>query len=566
MAWVIAGKVSAELRPTVMDRIPFPKSLRAKFFAASLVLLLIPVIGVLFVREWAAFLRTGQEQVTQTAAKLVAASLSDRVEINLRVAPIATDETQRERDRVVALFQAEDASLAASLGNTYQPNRNVERLLGQSGLRDGRIWVIDAAGRVRGLGGELKSQTQSITYGTDIATKLIAPLARAIMPLMLPRAPARANLGDTTSAVFAQAQRAASGQPTTEWRRDYREQRDSTTILSVAEPIWQNDSIVGAVVVEETDAPSRNLARSAAESVIIMTLLVFAVAFGVLVWFAYRLTKRLTRLQRELGEIVDSKGRVRLAEGTLSAARDTDEVGALAQTLQAMAARQSSYNQYLEQLAARLSHELRTPVAVVRSSLDNLRGAPIADADRVFLQRADEGVARLSSMISRMSEATQLERMLQGADRERFDFNALIRGCVEGYRLAFPQQPFTLQPSNEPVWVMGVPDAIAQMLDKLVQNAVDFAAADTAIVVAVNVEANHVVLRVSNKGPLLPSDSASLFDSMVSVRQGAQQDNHLGLGLYIARLVAEFHQGRISAANLSTNDGVEMMVTLPRRH
>jgi two-component system, OmpR family, sensor histidine kinase ChvG len=576
-----------------VNRIPFPKSLRAKFFAASLVLLLIPVIGVLFVRQLANFLRVGQEQVASTAAKLVAASLSDRPEINLRFAPLLSglnDEAATERERIIALFQADDANTAASLGGTYQPDRNVERILSQSGLRDARIWVIDAAGRVRGLGGDIKTSIPKDQYrrgvSAGVSSNILAPITRVLMPLLLSGTNVRANLGDGKEAVFVQAQRAAAGQPNIEWRRDIR-QRESHTVLAIAEPIWQKDSIVGAVVIEETDVEFRNLARDAAESVILMTLLVFVVAFGVLVWFAYRLTKRLTRLQRELDQVVDAKGRVLLTPGKVSAANDSDEIGALAQTLQAMAARQASYNQYLEQLAGRLSHELRTPVAVVRSSLDNLRGSTLAESDRVFLQRADEGVARLSSMISRMSEATQLERMLQGADRETFDLNALIDGCVSGYRLAFPTQEFVLAKHDTPITFNGIPDAIAQMLDKLVQNAVDFAAPNTPVVMRVAVGASSMkdlrdqrtgsvaTLTVENKGALLPADTTAMFESMISHRPNTQQggsgshgggggqSGHLGLGLYVARLVAEFHQGHISAANLPANDGVEMVVTLP---
>jgi signal transduction histidine kinase len=68
---------------------------------------------------------------------------------------------------------------------------------------------------------------------------------------------------------------------------------------------------------------------------------------------------------------------------------------------------------------------------------------------------------------------------------------------------------------------------------------------------------------VSNSGPLLPPDTASLFESMVSFREGGQQGEHLGLGLYIARLITEFHLGTISASNRPDQSGVVMQVVLP---
>ena len=77
--------------------------------------------------------------------------------------------------------------------------------------------------------------------------------------------------------------------------------------------------------------------------------------------------------------------------------------------------------------------------------------------------RAEEGVERLSRLISRLSEGTRLERMLESTERERFDIAALVAGCVEGYRAAYPGRRFELTSAAFPVWLVGVPDAVAQL-------------------------------------------------------------------------------------------------------
>ena len=541
-----------------MKKVAFVSSVRAKFLAASVVLLLIPLVGFLFVRELAGYLRVGQEQVAVAAARLVAASLSDRPEINLRdtgAAPATNemDAATQERERIVAMFSVSDASTVAALGNAYLPDKSVARILNQSGVREGRIWVIDARGRVRGLSGALHSAPP------PTATSPLAPLtmiARAVMPWLMPPVNNILDDSDTTPQVLAQAQRSALGATSTEWRR----LPLNVAVLSVAAPIWQQDSIVAAVVVEETDSPYRNLAKNAAESVMVITLMVFLVVFVVLFGFAFRLAARLSRLQREANRAIDAQGRVR---GEIHATTDRDEIGALNETLRAMVARQAGYNSYLEQLAARLSHELRTPVAVVRSSLDNLRAGAMTEEDRIFLTRADEGVARLSQIISRMAEATQLERLLQGATRERIDLVALVGGCVAGYQQTFLRQRFVFTSDHDAIHVDAVPDAIAQMLDKLVQNAIGFARAETPVTVRVAMAGERATISVENLGPLLPDDPAAvaaLFDSMVSNRAAESNEAHLGLGLYIARLVAEFHGGGIEAENLPGRDGVRFVV------
>jgi signal transduction histidine kinase len=285
----------------------------------------------------------------------------------------------------------------------------------------------------------------------------------------------------------------------------------------------------------------------------------------ILLLFA-RLATRVRRLHRETEAAIDPHGRIR---GTIEPTPAKDEVGDLTRTMAAVLERLRGYNAYLEAMAGRLSHELRTPVAVVRSSLDNLKAQELSDEARVYVERAGEGVGRLSRLISRLSEGTRLERLLESAERERFDLAAVVAGCVEGYRVAYPGRRFDLAVASR-LEIEGVPDAIAQLLDKLVENANDFAPQGSAIRVNLATRGGRAVLGVENEGPPLPKSMAGrLFDSMVSVRgEGAPRresatSGHLGLGLAIVRLIAEFHGGRARAFNLPEARGVRFEVEFP---
>ena len=117
------------------------------------------------------------------------------------------------------------------------------------------------------------------------------------------------------------------------------------------------------------------------------------------------------------------------------------------------------------------------------------------------------------------------------------------------------------------VIVLGAPELVAQMLDKLVANAVEFSTEGTSIVVRLERAGAEVRLSVENEGPLLPDAMREgLFDSMVSVRgdqmRGDQGGDapHLGLGLYIVRLIAEAHGGQASAQNRGDGRGVVVTV------
>jgi signal transduction histidine kinase len=415
--------------------------------------------------------------------------------------------------------------------------------------------VVDTRSRVRGLSGSLREAPPAKGEAPRMA---IAAWLKPVVSLVVsaPQVPA----GDESKPVRAQIDRALIGVSSTYWRGT----RDrEVAIVSAAQPVFVGDDIVGAVVVEETTAPILLLRQSALENLIALTLAVCLAAFAILLVFASRLATRIRRLHAQADAAIDAQGRIR-GDITLTGARD--EIGDLERTIAAVLGRLRDYNAYLEQMASRLSHELRTPVAVVRSSLDNLRSQSPGGEAGVYLDRAGEGVERLSRLVSRLSEGTRLEKMLESAERERFDLAAVVRGCVEGYRGAYPGREFATDIPAAPVPMTGVPDAIAQLLDKLAENALDFAPPGSAIRVALSADARVARLAVSNEGPPIPAEVLPrLFDAMVSARgEGQGRGGHLGLGLAIVRLVAVHHGGGARAVNLPGGRGVLFEVELAR--
>jgi signal transduction histidine kinase len=163
-----------------------------------------------------------------------------------------------------------------------------------------------------------------------------------------------------------------------------------------------------------------------------------------------------------------------------------------------------------------------------------------------------------------MAEATRLEQTLRQSERESFDARAVLAGCVSGYAAAYPARRFELRMDEAAVPLAGSPELFAQMLDKLAANAVDFSSGDEPVRVVLERQEDGAIIRMSNTGPLLPRDMQErLFESMVSVRKESGSGPHLGLGLYIARLIAQFHGGRISAANREDASGVVVTVRFP---
>jgi dedicated sortase system histidine kinase len=332
-------------------------------------------------------------------------------------------------------------------------------------------------------------------------------------------------------------------------------------ILSASHPVWDGEQIVAAVVAEETTNSVRSIYNRALEQLVAVTLIAFTVGALTLLVFASRRSTRLRRLRDEAEAAIDSQGRVRKL---LAGSRAGDEIGDLSRSFSTVLDRLSQYNRYLESMAGRLSHELRTPIAVVRSSLENLKLQPLPEEAATYLARAGDGVRRLDLILTRMGEATRLEQLVRQGERERFDARAVVSGCVAGYAVIYKGRSFESELPDAAVWLNGSPDLYAQMLDKLAANAVDFST-QGPVQIRILVKNGEAVLIVSNTGPRLPEAmQGKLFESMVSVRRDeGRGEPHLGLGLYIVRLVAEFHGGKVEALDREDGSGVVIRVTCP---
>ena len=106
---------------------------------------------------------------------------------------------------------------------------------------------------------------------------------------------------------------------------------------------------------------------------------------------------------------------------------------------------------------------------------------------------------------------------------------------------------------------------MVQMLDKLVANAVDFSSGERPVEIRLQDGDDEWELSVTNYGSRLPANmDQQLFNSMVSIREHKGAEPHLGLGLYIVRLISEYHDGRISAGSNAREDSVTFRIRFPK--
>ena len=416
-----------------------------------------------------------------------------------------------------------------------------------SGTQGRRIWVLDRMSQVLASSGSLKQKFEKNVFNI-FYTYLLPPAFDQFQD----------DLAGASKLKGDEVMSALSGETTTKWRSSPDEK---AVIVSAATPISFDNQIVGAVVVEETTNNIQLMQRQVLSGIFNKTLLILICIVFLLLLFASRLSSRLIKLNRDATGAIDEYGKV---QGEFIASNSSDEIGELSRSFSSMLERLDQYHVYLEGMASRLSHELRTPMAIVKSSLDRLQHEKNELDKQEALNAAETGLERLQNLLTRLSEAARVEQALQESEKQKTNLNNFLKQCVDGYRYAYPKNSFDLNIPDAHISMEINPDLFYQMLDKLIGNAVDFSYPDKTICIKLITTSNKIIIQVINYGPHLPQDMTDeLFNSMVSLRdKRTDAGPHLGLGLFIARLIAEFHGGVISADNLIDTEGVCFSISL----
>ncbi len=413
-----------------------------------------------------------------------------------------------------------------------------------------RIIVTDASGWRIAVTGTLPAATTDTSFGSGWSAIIYDLLVED------GKAATSAEPDPTGREQQPYVSAALNGREMASW---FRGEDSGRAIVAVAAPITDNNGVLGALILQQgTDAilslTNRGLVRLI-NLTIVATLLVAIALVGYASW----LSRRIRHLSIAAEDALENE----TLHAALPSALAKDEIGDLSRSFTHVLQQLGDYNSYLRTLASKLSHELRTPLAIVTSSLENLEHEPLNESSAAYTARAREGADRLRRILTAMSEASRVEELMQHADPEAFDLIVVLRSTVDAYRDVYKERTFDLDCSLDSAPATGSPELLIQMLDKLVDNAVDFSKAGDVIKISLAAQENDLLLAVTNPGPPLPEQMRTqMFDSMVSMRAG-ESSRHLGLGLYIAKLIAEGHGGRIAADNI--DGGVVFEVRLPRQ-
>lgn len=344
-----------------------------------------------------------------------------------------------------------------------------------------------------------------------------------------------------------------------------------SVILHSAIPVTADDgSVVGAVLV------SRSTARilAALYEVRLGIFQVFLVSVGVAVLISLLLSgtiaRPLQRLRNQASALLDRRGRI---TGRFRGTRRADEIGDLARALAELTRRLAEHQRFTESFASDVSHELKNPLASLRTATEMLTDAE-SEEELLHLTRRTLGeVARLENLLSAVGEIGRIDAELEEEEAEPVAVGELVESLVEGFRLRCARGPrLEAELPEERVEVVASPDRLAQVIENLLDNAVSLTPPEGRVEVSVERRNGKVVLAMTDTGPGIPEAHLNrLFDRFFSYRpasdSGPGSDNgypspHNGLGLAIARAIVERYGGEIRAAN-RPEGGARFEIELP---
>ncbi len=242
-----------------------------------------------------------------------------------------------------------------------------------------------------------------------------------------------------------------------------------------------------------------------------------------------------------------------------------DEIGLLARALSDMSQTLRDRIDATEAFAADVAHEIKNPLASLRSALESMRR--VADPNiRSELQAiAEDDVQRMDRLISDISEASRVDSELTRARFEPIDIGCMIEQIVTA-RDARPsrdqaQRGVTLayaRPRKGSAIVLGEDMRLARVLDNLIDNAISFSPDGGVVEVIATVTGQQVLIRIRDDGPGVPEHDRDAifrrFHTNRPLKSDATLERHSGLGLSIARTIVQGHLGEISV--LAREDGL----------
>ncbi len=343
---------------------------------------------------------------------------------------------------------------------------------------------------------------------------------------------------------------------------------DRTPMISAAAAIGAPDDTAGlTLLTTRNSADITERVRLARQNLAIIVAITLFISVQLSLFLARTIVQPLRALVRAAVRV--RLGRERAVEVPRLPER-RDEIGMLARAISDMTSALRLRIDAVESFAADVAHEIKNPLASLRSALESLETVSKPELRTQLLGIASHDLQRIDRLVTEIADASRIDAELSRATFEQVDLGRLAAAAIgaredrqenEGRRITLSSK------GRGRAMVMGVPVRLERIIENLLDNAVSFSPPGGTIAVLVRNETDRVVMSICDEGPGIPaSEREKIFERFHSLRpDGEGFGNHSGLGLAIARTIAEAHDGTLGVTDRPDGlSGACLSLSLPR--
>ncbi|WP_128892110.1 cell wall metabolism sensor histidine kinase WalK [Erythrobacter sp. HKB08] len=341
-----------------------------------------------------------------------------------------------------------------------------------------------------------------------------------------------------------------------------RDWSDGSPVITAAAPVGQQ----GATLLTTRNAVDITEAVRSARSTLGVAVFLALIASILLSLYLARTIVLPLRTLSKAAQRVRS-GRERDVEVPRLPERH-DEIGLLARAVSDMTDTLRERIDAVEHFAADVAHEIKNPLASLRSAVESLGRVDDGELRKQLLDIASHDVRRIDRLVTEISDASRVDAEISRATFEPIDLGALTQAIIDRRENRSENDGHDVrlrQPMGQAV-VRGVPVRLERVIENLLDNAVSFSPPGGAIDIAISIDDECVSLAVEDEGTGIPEEAREkVFQRFHSIRPDAEDfGHHSGLGLAIARTIAEAHDGDLVAESRKDGkQGARLLLRLP---
>lgn len=325
-----------------------------------------------------------------------------------------------------------------------------------------------------------------------------------------------------------------------------RDAADGTHVINAAAPVGLDGD---TLLLTRNPVDITESVRAARSTVLVVVLLALLVSTLLSLFLARTIVQPLRELVQAAVRV--RQGRDRLVEVPRLPDR-RDEIGMLARAVSDMSLALRQRIDAVESFAADVAHEIKNPLASLRSATESLTRVEDPALKAQLLDIAVHDVQRIDRLVTEISDASRIDAELSRAEFEPVDLGQLLANIVASRdtREENEGRMIDLAVNGAPAIALGVPARIERVIENLLDNAVSFSPPGGRIAVRLERQELWITLTICDEGPGIAEEKReTVFQRFHSDRpEGEDFGKHSGLGLAIARTIAEAHDGTLIAA------------------